>query len=184
MAQDKRHTGIIGNEQELNGLFKELLDGIRDDIEEANLNVQMYLDAIQHDPGGKELYGSLYNEALKIKGSTRERQLKFVTVFGGRVGKKEDNAIKTKENTGSEFAWDHGQLNDFVSELKEKATDTGENAIPFIPPQELKQESKQPIKEQIPEEDEYTIDADDEWESDDSENDYDEGTEGDYDEED
>lgn len=128
MAEDKK---IKGNEDELNSLFKETLDGLRDDLNEADENVQLYLQAILNDPGGKELYGSLYNDALKIKGSSRDRFLKFLSLIKDRVGKKEDMALKTKETTGSEFAVDHAELNDLVSKIRQSE---GEDAKPFIEP--------------------------------------------------
>lgn len=128
MEDDKK---IKGNESELNHLFKETLDGLRDDLIEADENVQLYLEAILNDSGGKELYGSLYNDALKIKGSSRDRFLKFLALIKDRVNKKEDQAFRTKETTGSEFAINHGDLNELVFKINNSK---GENVVPYIEP--------------------------------------------------
>lgn len=92
-----KNKKIKGTEEELHDLFKETLDGLRDDLQETDENVQVYLNAILNDPGGKELYGSLYNDALKIKGQARDRTLKFLALYKDRVSKKEEMALKTTE---------------------------------------------------------------------------------------
>lgn len=110
-------TKIIGNESELNLLFKELLDGVRDDIEETQRNVSLYYDAIQVE-GGKELYGTIYNEALKIKGSARDRQLKFLNMFKERVSKKEAMLVAKKEEN-SEDSFDNFSQKDMILAIEE-----------------------------------------------------------------
>src|SRR4051812_40132033 len=101
--------GIVAEEPELNKLFQEVLSGIRDDINEAQQNVEMYLDAIINSTGGKELYGNLYNDALKIKGQARDKQLKFIDMFKDRVTKKEIINANVKKESDAPF--DHSQLN-------------------------------------------------------------------------
>ncbi|MEO6304888.1 MAG: hypothetical protein ABIP51_17135 [Bacteroidia bacterium] len=164
----KEDKKIKGNEDELHGLFRETLDGLRDDLIETDENVQLYLDAIQNDPGGKELYGSLYNDALKIKGSARDRTLKFLALYKDRVSKKEDMALKSNERTGSEFSIDHSDLNDLVGKIKlTKIEDVkGQNVIPFIEPKQTIRvgEIKEDLDE-IEEEEEFDYE-------DDTENDY------------
>lgn len=143
---DKKNVAITGNESELNNLFKEVLDGLRDDLLESQENVDMYLDSIKNDPGGKELYGSLYNDSLKIKGMSRDRQLKFLNMFKDRVSKKEMMSIAKKETTGNEFALDHGNLNDWVQKIKNQQYENAKPEIDLAPPQEEPQ--KEEIEEQ------------------------------------
>lgn len=80
---------ISAGEDQLNNLFKEVLDGLRDDIEEAKDNVLQYIERIEKDPQSIDLYGSLLNQALSVKGSVRDKQLKFLNTFKDRVTKKE-----------------------------------------------------------------------------------------------
>lgn len=109
-------TGIVAEEPELNKLFQEVLSGIRDDINEAQQNVEMYLDAIVNSPGGKEMYGTLYNEALKIKALARGKQLDFINMFKDRVTKKEVISAASKKET-SDMVFDHSQLNRMLDEV-------------------------------------------------------------------
>lgn len=107
--------GIVADEPELNKLFQEVLSGIRDDINEAQQNVEMYLDAIHNSAGGKEMYGNLYNESLKIKGQARDKQLKFIDMFKDRVTKKEIINANVKKESDAPF--DHSQLNKMIDEV-------------------------------------------------------------------
>lgn len=112
-------SGIVANESELNQLFQESLSGLRDDLNEAQSNVDMYFEAINNlsTTGGKEMYGTLYNDALKIKGQARDRQLKFIDMFKDRVTKKEIiNANVKKDN---EIQYDHSQLNKMIDEVNQ-----------------------------------------------------------------
>ena len=84
---------IDPNDKQLNDLFKELLDGLRDDMAEANENVLMYQKSIEEDDMGKEMWGQLLNAALTIKGSARDKQLKFLNMFKERVTRKEQVKI-------------------------------------------------------------------------------------------
>jgi len=99
MLENKIST-IDTNEGELNLLFRELLEGCRDDLEEAKSNVQMYNEAIIDElkNGGKERYGPLHNDALKIKGLARDRQLKLLNMFKDRVTNKEKINLNRKDD--------------------------------------------------------------------------------------
>lgn len=98
--EEKNH--IAGTEQELNSLFKELLEGCKDDLEESKLNVEMFLEEIANQgQSGKERFGQLYNEALKIKGDARDRQLKLLNMFKDRVSTKEKNEMSKAEKIDS-----------------------------------------------------------------------------------
>ena len=122
MANEKTTTGIVTSENELNELFKETLDGIRDDITEAKQNVDMYFEAVLNETGGKETYGTAYNEALKIKGSARARQLSFLGMFKDRVAVKEKiemiNEAKKEAAGGGAGSFDHSALNKFIEEYE------------------------------------------------------------------
>jgi hypothetical protein len=120
---DEKITGISASEDELNELFKETLDGIRDDIVEAKQNVDMYFGAIQDESGGKEMYGPAYNEALKIKGNARARQLSFLGMFKDRVAVKEKISMiedaKKEAAAGAGIAgFDHTALNKYIEEYE------------------------------------------------------------------
>lgn len=98
----EEHYTIKVEESQLNSLFKEILDGVRDDINEAQSNCERLLAKIQ-DPAvtaGLELYGTSYNDALKVKGSARDRQLKFLGLFKDRVSTKEKNDFEQKVKEG------------------------------------------------------------------------------------
>jgi len=99
----ERIATINTNEGELNLLFRELLEGCRDDLAEATQNVNMFFDAIQDKKtsGGIEMYAQYYNDALKIKGSARDKQLKLLNMFKDRVSTKEKiNLNKREESVG------------------------------------------------------------------------------------
>ncbi len=112
---------IQTNEQQLNDLFKEVLDGLRDDIIEAQDNVRQYQDAIANNPNqGIDMYGPSLNSALSVKGSARDRQLKFLNTFKDRVTKKEAVELSkelknAQQNSG---VYDHAAMNKLMEEMK------------------------------------------------------------------
>jgi hypothetical protein len=119
-AENKKITitsSIVADEHQLNSLFQEALSGVRDDINEAQQNIELYMDAILHSDGGKEMYGTLYNDALKIKGQARDKQLKFLDMFKDRVTKKEILQNNTKKE--SEVPFDHMELNRLVDDINQ-----------------------------------------------------------------
>lgn len=116
--QNKKISGgIVADEPELNKLFQEALSGIRDDINEAQQNVDQYFDAMLNTTGGKELWGGLYNDSLKIKGTARDKQLKFLDMFKDRVTKKEIINANVKKESDAPF--DHSELNKIVDEINQ-----------------------------------------------------------------
>lgn len=92
---------INTNEGELNLLFRELLEGCRDDLEEAKNNASMYLEVMidKKKSGGIEMYAQYYNDALKIKGAARDKQLKILNMFKDRVSTKEKINLNKKEES-------------------------------------------------------------------------------------
>ena len=110
---------IDANEQQLNNLFKEVLDGLRDDIIEAQANVKQYQDIIGSDLLQLSGFGTLLNQALTVKGSARDRCLKFLNSFKDRVTKKETvelaKELKNQQNVGG---MDHSEMNKLIEEMK------------------------------------------------------------------
>jgi hypothetical protein len=90
------------NNEGLEELFDELLKGLKEDLDEANINVDVYKTLVLNTPAGKEQYGSFLNEALKIKGGARDRMLKFLNLFKDRVKSKEviDQIKRTEGSAG------------------------------------------------------------------------------------
>lgn len=147
--QNKKITGgIVADEPELNKLFQEALSGIRDDINEAQQNVDQYFDAMLNTTGGKELWGTLYNDALKIKGTARDKQLKFLDMFKDRVTKKEIINANVKKESDAPF--DHSELNKIVDEINQGKK--YENMKPIIEGKKVKEELLE-IDEDVYEED-------------------------------
>lgn len=113
---------IQTNEEQLNDLFKEVLDGLRDDLVEAQENVKTYQDVIVNTPNsGIEVYGAALNQALSVKGSARDRQLKFLNTFKDRVTKKEavDLAKSLKDMSNSSGGgMDHAAMNKLIEDMK------------------------------------------------------------------
>lgn len=111
---------IDTNEQQLNDLFKEVLDGVRDDLNETQMNVKQYQDKIDKDELAIEMFGTLLNQALTIKGSARDRQLKFLNTFKDRVTKKEATALaqELKNQQVGSGGMDHTEMNKLMEELK------------------------------------------------------------------
>ena len=86
MAKRKK---IEFNSDGVEALMEDTLNSIEEDIEEATQNIALYKTEIVNNPLGKESFGHLMNEALKIKGLTRDRMLKIVNIVKDRVKMKE-----------------------------------------------------------------------------------------------
>ena len=106
-------------EDTLNVLFKELVDGCRDDLQEAQVNVDLYFNEITA-PGtdGKAMYGSLYNDSLKIKGSVRTRQLQLLSLFKERVTTKEKVELDANKGKTNKDALSPERMNDLLSDME------------------------------------------------------------------
>jgi hypothetical protein len=78
------------NSTGLETLLKRALLQCEEDFEEAEENVQTYkTELINNKDLGKEMFGSLHSDALRIKGQARERYLKIINLFKDRVKTKE-----------------------------------------------------------------------------------------------
>jgi hypothetical protein len=104
---------IDANEVQLNDLFKEVLDGLRDDISEAQNNIEDYKKMVTAaGDGGFEVWGSLLNQALTLK---------FLNTFKDRVTKKEAVALAQelkKKDDGVVQGIDHAAMNKVLEDLK------------------------------------------------------------------
>ncbi len=85
MAKKKVKVSDDGLEELINDLYNSCLD----DVEEANLNVNLYKTEVLNNTLGKESYGTLLSDALKIKGAARDRIIKVVNLVKDRVKSKE-----------------------------------------------------------------------------------------------
>jgi hypothetical protein len=106
-------------EDTLNVLFKELVDGCRDDLSEAQVNVDLYFNEITA-PGtdGKAMYGSLYNDSLKIKGSVRTRQLQLLSLFKERVTTKEKVELDANKGKTNKDSLSPERMNDLLNDME------------------------------------------------------------------
>lgn len=91
------------NDEKLNRLFDEMLEGLKEDLAEVSQNVELYKSEVINNSTGKDAYGSLYNDALRIKGATRDRMLKAITIIKDRIKIKEI-VVKTSETGGPEMS--------------------------------------------------------------------------------
>src|SRR5258708_3750302 len=121
MEKNIQKNEIKAEEQVLNFLFFEILTGCREDLDEAATNVGLYMEKL-FDPSTsgdqKLLYGPLYNDSLKIKGSARDRQLKFLNMFKDRVTRKEiiESSKGDKDSLGG--LPDPSKMNQWIDQLK------------------------------------------------------------------
>lgn len=103
--------------EKLSGLFDEIYFSLKEDLDEINDNIEQYHVLIDDNPDGKALFGSLYNDSLKIKGQIRERQLKFLNSFKERVSKLENDALKNNTGSETEEGVDHTGLSQILKEM-------------------------------------------------------------------
>lgn len=132
MENEKTHYSIEVEEGQLNSLFKEILDGVRDDINEAQENVNALYEKL-NDPkssAGFEIWGDAYHESLRVKGSARERQLKFLSLFKDRVSTKEKTESDENKKKGE---WGNipttEELNKALKDMIKQKEEMKENAI-------------------------------------------------------
>ncbi len=113
-----KNKTIDPNESELNALFREVIDGLRDDLAETQAQADMYFVEITNRTDGKDVYGPAYDAALKTKGQARDRMLKFVGLFKERVTKKEDVKLKQESTQATTTqAIDHEGMNRMLEDM-------------------------------------------------------------------
>lgn len=88
---------IAIDDEGLNNLINDALNGCLEDLQEAALNVDLYKNEVLNDKLGKERYSTQLNDALKIKGLARDRMLKLINLVKDRVKTKE---LLTQQSSG------------------------------------------------------------------------------------
>lgn len=87
---DEIDENIGADSDSLEKLLKSAYDSYQEDVAEANSLIKTYKDAMDSNPQlGIEMYGHFLAEAIKLKGSARERLLKIVNLLSNRVRAKE-----------------------------------------------------------------------------------------------
>lgn len=77
-------------------LIVQALNDVEIDMKEVDANIDLYKVAVSSGTFGLEQYGELYNEALKLKGTLRDRFLKILTLMKDRIKTKEAYAMAKK----------------------------------------------------------------------------------------
>jgi len=72
----------------LEDLLKKVLEELYDDIGETDENIKIYKDELTKT-SGKQMYGELLNNSLKLKGDARDRVIKLINIIKDRVKSKE-----------------------------------------------------------------------------------------------
>lgn len=87
MAKKEENLEVNGKGLEI--LLNKILKACEDDITETEQNIAFYKTEVINTPLGKEQYGVLLGDALKIKGQARDRYIKCINLFKDRVKMKE-----------------------------------------------------------------------------------------------
>lgn len=77
------------NGQGLEILLNKILEACEKDIEETEQNIAFYKTEVINNVLGKEQFGIMLGDALKIKGQARDRYIKVINLFKDRVKMKE-----------------------------------------------------------------------------------------------
>lgn len=103
----------------LEDLLKQVLGELYDDVKETDDNIKLYRDELTKT-AGKQMYGELLNNSLKLKGDARDRVIKLINIIKDRVKSKE--VIEKLNNDGtSESSEDYREIAKQVTkELKEE----------------------------------------------------------------
>lgn len=88
---DKADKRLVITDKDLEKLLRQALDETKNDLTEADEHAGQVLDKINDDKNraGLEMYAHIYQEALKVKGSARERHLKVINMIKDRLRIKE-----------------------------------------------------------------------------------------------
>lgn len=88
---DKADKRLVITDKDLEKLLRQALDETKNDLTEADEHAGQVLDKINDDKNraGLEMYAHIYQEALKVKGSARERYLKVINMIKDRLRIKE-----------------------------------------------------------------------------------------------
>lgn len=81
-------------QNKLNEIIDDLIDGAKEDLVEAEHNISVLYEMIEGDDDQRMLYGSMYHDALKIKGQVRTRNMQIATLLKDRISKIESDELK------------------------------------------------------------------------------------------
>lgn len=111
-------TGLKVDDISLEKLIVQSLADVEQDMKDVDVNIDLYRAAMSTGTFALEQYGELYNEALKLKGSLRDRVLKIISLMKDRVKTKEVYAM-TKRDGSEMSAEDIKTLRDKIAEDKD-----------------------------------------------------------------
>ena len=102
----------------LEDLLKRVLNELYDDVQETDDNIKLYRDELTKT-AGKQMYGELLNNSLKLKGDARDRVIKLINIIKDRVKSKEVIEKLNNENgTGEE-----GDYREVAKQVKKELKD-------------------------------------------------------------
>jgi hypothetical protein len=105
----KEKTKIELSADGLKNILQETLDGLNEDLEEAQFNIERYKNKIiktASDVGDNDLaiYGNMFNDSLKIKGSIRDKFLKIANLLKDKSDKEDSGSSKYDNKTVADLA--------------------------------------------------------------------------------
>ena len=107
-------TSLKMDDASLEKLIIQSLEDVKQDMKDVEINIDLYKTAMT-GTFALEQYGELYNEALKLKGSLRDRVLKILALMKDRIKTKEIYAM-TKRNGGEVSAEEIKSIREKLSE--------------------------------------------------------------------
>lgn len=85
------------NEAGLKTLTQNILKGLVEDLEEAQINIENYKTKMEQSTGF-DVYGSLFNDSLKIKGSVRDKLIKVASMIKDKASTSNASNIQQFDN--------------------------------------------------------------------------------------
>jgi len=118
---EKPKKGLNATDDILSSLFLELYEGTSNDLLESQKNVDAIQTLMDKDnTNGRQIYGEMFNNSLKIKGDARDKQLKLLNMFKERVNTKEKlELVKKDKNESLGPLMDPGDMIKMIEEAEE-----------------------------------------------------------------
>lgn len=85
----KKQEDLEVNGKGLEVLLNRVINACEEDIEETEQNIAFYKGEVINSPLGRQEFGIMLGDALKIKGQARDRYIKCINLFKDRVKMKE-----------------------------------------------------------------------------------------------
>jgi hypothetical protein len=79
------------NDEYLEELFTSAIEGLNNDLKEAEENIDLYHEKLINTPTGIDQFGTIHNDSLRIKGLVRERQLKLLLLIKDKIQKQTES---------------------------------------------------------------------------------------------